>query len=345
VPLRDTHLAEPFAIQLPVSTEIAVRFLILMLLAGLLAPASAMAQTAPTAPSQAPKQQPAPSAAATKAEPEEPDFAFVSGGPFTQLKNSFQFIHQTGYGTRRFAVPAGRLSEDQFHFFLRTEYGITDRWELDIITPGAGSRTGLNGVTTGSDYAFADSILGVRYRLLKEDTAPITLTMGPQVILPTGSVRRGTGSGSGGFAWDVAAAKDWGGPVFVFSSLNYNVLPSADDTTPGSSANFALQGLTFASALGIRTLERPSRSGGNHDVHVFLEAAGDWAQQVAPGFTTGTREGELSWVFSPGVRYGYITPKKTLVEIGITFPIGLGPNGPKKGFVIQFQFERLLGEQ
>jgi len=307
--------------------------------------AGARAQSEHPAPPPQQKPEPPAPGGSSSEEPEEPDFAFVSGGPFTQLKNSVQFIHQTGYRTRRFSVPGGRVNEDEFLFFLRTEYGITDRWELDIITPGAGSRTRLNGATTGSDYAFADSILGVRYRLLKEDTAPITLTMGPQVILPTGSVRRGTGSASGGLAWDVAAAKDWGGPVFLFSSLNYSVLPSAEDTTPGSRENFSLNGLTFATALGLRALEKPSRSGGNHDVHIFLEAGGEWAQQVVPGVTTGTREGELAWVFSPGVRYGFLTAKKTLVEIGITFPIGLGPNGPKKGIVIQFQFERLFGAQ
>lgn len=278
----------------------------------------------------------------TKPEPEEPDFAFISGSAYTQTKKSIQFIHATSFGTRRFSVPGGRRNEDEFLFFQREEYGITDRLEVDLVTPGMGSRERLNGRTVSSDYGFADSLLGIRYRFLDEESAPFTLTMGPQVILPTGSVRRGTGQGSAGFAWDVALSKDWGGPLFLYNTFNYHHLPSADDTTPGSTRDFTLHGINWATALGIRALERPS-NGSKQDVHVFLEAGGAWNQEVEPGVTQGAREGKLSWVFAPGVRYGFITSRKTLIEIGVSFPIGLGPNGPKKAIIIQFQFERLFG--
>jgi hypothetical protein len=278
-----------------------------------------------------------------KSEPEEPDYAFFAGGPYTQLKNSIQVIHALGYGTRRFSVPAGSRNEDELLFFLRTEWGFTDRLELDVITPGAGSRERVSGSTVSSDYGFADSVIGLRYRLLTEENSPLTLTMGPQVILPTGSVRRGTGNGSAGFAWDVSAAKDWGGPVFLFSSMNYSMLPSADDTTPGSTRNFTLHGAEWATAVGLRALEHRV-NGNHHDVHVFLEGGGAWGHEVEPGIAVGTRQSALSWVVAPGVRYGFLTSRKTLVEIGVSVPIGLGPNGPKRGVVIQFQFERVFGQ-
>jgi hypothetical protein len=275
-------------------------------------------------------------------EPEEPDFAFFAGGPYTQLRNSIQVIHAFSHGTRRIPTPAGRQNQDEFLFFLRTEWGFTDRLELDVITPAAGSRERLNGRTVASDYGYADSLLGLRYRLLTEDSAPFTLTMGPQAILPTGSVRRGTGSGSAGFAWDVAAAKDWGGPVFLLTSFNYSVLPSADDTTPGSHREFALHGAEWAAAIGVRALEKPA-GGGNHDIHLFFEGAGSWGHEIEPGVATGVRRGRLGWVVAPGVRYGFLTARKTLVEIGVSVPVGLGPNGPKRGVVVQFQFERVFG--
>lgn len=275
-------------------------------------------------------------------DPEEPDYAFVAGGPYTQLKNSIQVIHAFNYGTRRLRLPSGTRNEDEFLFFLRTEWGFTDRLELDVITPGAGSRERVNGTTVSSDYGFSDSVIGLRYRLLTEENSPLTLTMGPQVILPTGSVRRGTGNGSAGFAWDVSAAKDWGGPMFLFSSVNYSVLPAADDTTPGSTRSFTLHGAEWATAVGLRALERRV-NGTNHDVHVFLEGSGAWGHEVEPGIAVGTRRGALSWLVAPGVRYGFLTSGKTLVEVGVSVPIGLGPNGPKKGIVIQFQFERVFG--
>ncbi|MBI1749909.1 MAG: hypothetical protein HY234_06900 [Acidobacteria bacterium] len=284
-------------------------------------------------------------AAVAKPEPEEPDFAFLSGSAYTQTKKSAQFIHQTAYGTRRATDALGPRNDDAFLFFQRVEYGITDRWELDFVLPAAGSRTRRNGATVTSDHAVADGLVGVRYRLLDEATAPVTVATGPQILFPSGSVGKGTGFGGAGVAWDVAVSKDWGGPVFLYNTFNYHVVPSAKDTTAGSGRRFALHGATWATAIGLRPLELPRRGGSKHDLHGFLEAGGSWQQSVEPGVASGMRAGELSWVFAPGIRYGYITSRKTLVEIGVSAPIGLGPNGPKRGLIVQFQYERLFGER
>ncbi|MBI3485029.1 MAG: hypothetical protein HY012_07750 [Acidobacteria bacterium] len=282
---------------------------------------------------------------AAKPEPEEPDFAFVSGSAYTQVKKSVQFIHQTGFGTRRVTDLLGSRNDDGFLFFQRVEYGITDRWELDFVLPVAGSRTRRNGAAVASAYGISDGIVGLRYRLLDEGRAPVTVTMGPQILFPSGSVGRGTGFGGAGFAWDVAASKDWGGPVFLYNTFNYHVIPSGEDTTPGSAKKFSLHGATWAAAIGLRPLERPAKDGSKHDLHGFLEVGGNWQQLVQAGVAAGNRAGELAWVFAPGIRYGYITSRKTLVEVGVSAPIGLGPNGPKRGVIIQFQIEKLFGEQ
>ena len=294
---------------------------------------------AASAQAQAPPQQ---------SDPEEPDYAFLAGGPYTQLRNSIQIIHATSFGTRRFTLPGGRRNEDEFVFFTRTEWGFTDRLELDVITPAQGSRRRDSSATLSSSYGYADTVLGVRYRLLDEEGAPITLTMGPQLILPTGSVREGLGAGSTGFAWDVSAAKDWRGPVFLFSSFNYSVLPRAEDTTPGSRARHLLHGLGWATAVGIRALENSRGDGARHDLHLMLEGTGSWEQEVVPAIPRilqGTREGRLSWAIAPGLRYGFLTKALTLTEIGVAVPIGLGPNGPKWGIHFQFQFERVFGRR
>ena len=275
-------------------------------------------------------------------EPEEPDFAFLSGSAYTQTKNSIQFIHQTAYGTRRFLEPDGtRRNEDEFLFFQRAEYGITDRWEADFVLPAAGNRTRLDGRTIASDSALADGLVGIRYQFLHEGRAPVALVMGPQVIFPSGSVRRGTGSGSAGFAWDFAVSKDWGGPVFLYGTFNYHASPWARDTTPGSAQRFLLHGMDWATAIGLRALERTVR-GSHHDLHVLLEAGSGWEQEVERGVAVGERRGKLSWVFSPGIRYGFLTTRKTLTEIGVAAPIGLGPNGPKRRIILQLQFEWLF---
>jgi hypothetical protein len=278
-------------------------------------------------------------APAPKEEPEEPDFAFIAGSAYLQGKNSMQFIHQTAFGTRRFTEPGGnRRSEDEFLFFQRVEYGLTDRWEFDFVLPAAGSRTRIDGRTVMSNYAIADGLVGMRYQFLSEGRARVALAMGPQVIFPSGSVRRGTGNGSTGYAWDMAASKDWRGPLFLYTTFNYHVFPWAADTTPGSPRRFLLQGAAWATALGIQAVERPLR-GRKHDLHVLLEAGGAWDQEVEPGATIGQRRGKLFWAVSPGVRYGFMTSRRTLAEIGVALPLGLGPNGPKHSIIIQFQYE------
>lgn len=307
--------------------EDCLRNLIILVSACLLLAAAARAQTRP------------PSPVASEVEPEEPDFAFIAGSAYLQGKNSIQFIHQTAYGTRRFREADGsRRNEDELLFFQRAEYGLTDSWELHLVLPAAGSRTRLNGRTVASDYALADGRVGVRYQFLTEGQAPFALAMGPQVIFPSGSVRKGTGNGSTGFAWDVGASKDFHGPLFVYLTSNYHAAPWAADTTPGSPRRFLLQGADWAVALGVRAIERRIR-GHKHDLHLFFEGGGAWKQEVEPGPTAGEQRGKLSWVFSPGVRYGFLTSRRTLLEIGAAMPIGLGPNGPKRSMVIQFQYE------
>ncbi len=273
-----------------------------------------------------------------KDEPEEPDFAFISGSAYTQVKDTMQIIHQSSYGTRRFPLPGGSLHQDEYQFFQRVEYGIADRWETDFQLPVQGSRTRLNGATIDSSHGLADGLIGIRYRLFDEAKAPVTLTTGPQIIFPSGSVSKGTGTGSVGFAWDLAVSKDWRGPVFLYTTANYHAFPRAQDPTPGSSARFLLNGVNFATALGIRALER-DRGSVHHDIHVYLEGGGAWEQQVNSRATVGARQGEFAWLVSPGIRYGHMTSRKTLIEIGFAAPTGLGPNGPKHAFLVQFQYE------
>jgi len=291
-------------------------------------------------------QTPSPGPVLARPDPEEPDFFFLTGGPYTQARRSYQVIHATSYGVRRAHTGEGRLRDRELILFFRTEYGITDRWELDVITPSMFLRTELGGSQVASGGGYADTVGGVRYRFLDESRAPLTLTMGPQLILPTGNAREGTGAGSRGFAWDVAAAKDWGGPLFLSSSVNYSLLFAVKDPTRGSRRDFRLHGLEWAVALVLRAFEPPPGKPpgeADHDVHVFLEGAGSWLQGLTAGQTVGQRAGQLAWQLAPGIRYGYVTPRKTLVEIGMSVPVGLGPNGSKWGLIVQFQFEQVLG--
>ncbi len=269
-------------------------------------------------------------------EPEEPDYAFVAGGPYTQQKNSLQLIAPGMVGWRTSGAGLNRRFSDAM---LRVEWGFTPNIELDLEISATGLRERTAGTTLSSDFGLSDTVLGVRYRLLNEEDSPITLALGPQIIFPSGNILRGTGFDSFGFAWDISAAKDWGGPFFVYTSLNYAVIPSV--SLPGLAGDFTLNQLTHGSALGIRALEKPSGEA-HHDLHAFLEVGIDRGEEVIAAGLGAIKTSSLAAIFSPGIRYGFLSASKKLIEIGVAFPIGMNDNAPRASIIFQIQFEHFL---
>ncbi|MCZ6514230.1 MAG: transporter [Acidobacteria bacterium] len=226
---------------------------------------------------------------------------------------------------------------------LRVEWGFTNRLELDLEFPFTGMKEELDGATLSSEFGFSDALVGLRYRLLTEENFPLTLTVGPQIIFPTGDFSRGRGLGSTGVALDLSAAKDWGGPFFLYSSLNYALFPSVDVPPLGlnPATDFALGNLAYGTALGIRALEKPS-GGAHHDLHAFLELGVERSEELeldlAGAFTTY----RTAAVFAPGIRYGFLSSGKKLFEVGVAVPIGLNDEAPRAAVIFQVQFEQFV---
>jgi len=274
-------------------------------------------------------------------EPEEPDFAFIAGGPYTQRKNSIQSISASQYGRRRSNLGGSTLEHAEFGTLLRTEWGLTDRWELDFIVPAEGGRDRIGPVRLDSSFALGDSVLGTRYRLLQESRAPLTLTMGPQLIIPTGSVASGTSFGQTGVAWDMSAAKDWGGPVFLYTSLNYSIFPSVRLPRAAARTAFPLHNIFWGTALGLRPLEKDHGSS-HHDLHAFLEFGVGIEQDLTGDSTAVRRVTDVHTLISPGIRYGLLKHNDDLYELGVSFPVGLDRGTPRYGIILQLQFEHVF---
>jgi len=263
-------------------------------------------------------------------EPEEPDFFFLTGGPYTQKRTSPQII----WANQWFRDRSGDVSSRAYVGAGRAEWGITDRLEFDFEFGALALKQREAGVTTFAEHGAADLLFGVRYRLLQESSAPFTLTMGPQVIAPVASRRRGLGAGEVGYAWDIAAAKDWGGPVFLVASVNLGLTPNVPAFPDGSGPEFDLSSVEWATALGWRALERPSGDA-HHDIHVLFELGGVRADDI----DAGTRVRATEVQFSPGFRYGYLSGWGSLTEIGVAFPVGLTRDSADWGVILQIQFE------
>ena len=284
-----------------------------------------------------------PTPSTEKAEPEEPDFAFIAGGPYTQAKNSLQVIFAGQWGRRNSRVAGGTLHHAEYGLLTRAEWGLTDRWELDAMIPVEGERHRLGVTLLDSTSSLADSIVGVRYRLLREPSAPFTLTMGPQIVLPSGSTAQGTGFGAVGYAWDMAAAKDFGGPVFLLASLNYSLFPSVRSPFPEEQRRYNIHTLFWGNALVVRALEK-DRGSNHHDLHLYFEYGLSREENLEATNPAG-KVADLVSVFSPGIRYGFLTKDKKLFEIGVVFPVGLSSAAAHHGIVVQVQFEQIFGRR
>ncbi len=262
---------------------------------------------------------------------EEPDYFFLTGGPYTQKKNSPQII----WANQWFLTSGGGVRTRAYTGAGRFELGLTDRWEVDFEFGALHARERLMGVTTFSQGGAGDLLFGARYRLLDESFAPFTLTMGPQVVAPVASRRRGLGTGKVGYAWDLAAAKEWVGPVFVAASVNLGVTPGVPAFADGTGPEFDLSQVAGAVALGFRPLERATALGASHDLHVLLEVGGSRADEIE----AGQRVRATEVFFAPGLRYGFVGRGGSLTEIGVSFPLGLTGSSADWGFILQFQYE------
>lgn len=262
---------------------------------------------------------------------EEPDFFFLTAGPYTQKKNSPQII----WANRWLRESSGPASARDYVGAGRFEWGLTDRLEADFEFGALAHRESVPNLPASTAHGADDLLFGVRYRLLREPKFPFTLTTGPQVIAPVASRRRGLGSGEVGYAWDVAAAKDWGGPVFLIASLNLGLTPNVPAFPDGTGPEFDLTSVAWGTALGLRALERRVAGGAKHDVHVLLEVGGAREDEIE----AGARRRATSLQFAPGLRYGFLSVKGALAEVGVSFPIGLTSAAPDWGIILQMQFE------
>lgn len=262
-------------------------------------------------------------------EPEEPDFAFITGGPYTQGKNVIQWISAFNYQRVRGGSP--RLFSDGWNRTLRTEWGFTNRWEGDFIF-GHSEAVDRTAQGRSGQRGWNDIIAGIRYRLLNEKDHPLTLSLGPQFVAPTSSGDKWT------YALDVTAAKDWRGPVFVYSSLNYRLTPNVERGDSGLT-EATLQGATWATALALRVFEQESTGGAEQDIHAFLELGGEVEQEFEEDILLSRKRTRQALLLAPGIRWGLFTRRKDFIEFGVSVPLGLNRRAPDWGVIFQLQIE------
>lgn len=271
---------------------------------------------------------------------EEPDFAFFAGSPYTEGPGMVQFIWFGGFSGDAGTVQGRHERNDTTSSSLRVETGLTGRLELDVVATYLRFSTSEDGVVAESGQGFGDTLLGIRYRLLDEEWAPVTLTLGPQVNLPTGDTADGIGMGKTGYAVDMTVAKDWGEKFFTYLSANYLWTPNVDDPMAGSHGTRDLGTFTYAVALGYRLWEHDGEGKGTReDVHLYLEFQGNWDQGLETGSGTTRKTVQRPLLLGTGLRYGIKMPNDRLFEVGLMFAAGLNEAGADRAILLQIQWE------
>lgn len=264
---------------------------------------------------------------------EEPGFYFITNNPYTEPKKFFQVAVATLYSND--SNP--NILEQDLVTGLQIAYGFTDRLEASLTLEYDLQWNQIPGPDSFVK-GFEDTLIGLRYRFLTEKENPITLAFGPQFWLPTGNVSNGFGAGGPTLAWDLTIAKEWNRWFFHTLELNYATTFSAVDPNASSSARFTLHNFFWSLGLGFRPIERDTAAGSHHDFHVTLEFSGTLGEQLSNGSVPGLARVPSSYLFVPGVKYGYSTKDQFLTEIGVAGVIGLNQT-PDWGLILQTQWE------
>jgi hypothetical protein len=174
--------------------------------------------------------------------------------------------------------------------------------------------------------AMGDTLLNYRYQLvgMKEEDR---LAISPRfsVILPTGSWRKGTGTGAVGYQFDFPLSYKLTKKLVTHWNAGTTFTPHSRDTA-GDRAN------TTAYNLGQSTIYMVSNR-----FNLMLENYWVHAQNVIRPNKTGPSE---TFLVSPGVRWAYNLKSGMQIVPGVAMPLGVGPSHGERGVLLYLSFEK-----
>jgi len=184
----------------------------------------------------------------------------------------------------------------------------------------------INVARVDGNVRFADTYINYRYQFagLKEDDK---VAVAPRIslIMPTGSYRRGTGTGSVGFQANL--------PVSVTHSKKFVTHWNAGATIFPSAKNpLGEKAVAKGANLGQSTvyLARPN-------FNVLVETVWNYHESVIGPKRTA---GEYSLLLNPGIRWAHNLKSGLQIVPGISVPIGVGPSRGERGIFLYLSFEK-----
>ena len=177
---------------------------------------------------------------------------------------------------------------------------------------------------TGSGTGLGDIGLNYRYQLVGSGLTALAVAPRLTILLPTGSVPNGRGSGSPGIQAVVPASITLGRALVAHLNAGVTITPDAHG--PGS-ARATTSGIGGGASL--IWLLRPT-------FNLMLETVWSRSQAVtAPGLT----DRRDAWFVNPGIRWAVNFPSGLQIVPGVAYSIGLGPSGGEGYLFLYLSFE------
>ena len=232
-----------------------------------------------------------------------------------------------------FLIEEAYNQEKGVHQFINTYYRERNRvWgyslthEMPIKKQQHQFRYSVNVAGADGITRLGDTYINYRYQaagLNEEDKVAVAPRF--SIILPTGSYRRETGTGSVGFQFNL--------PVSITHSDKFVTHWNAGTTlTPRSRSRTGARANTKAFNLGQSTvfLAKPN-------FNDLVETLWLYRENV---IARDRSEGEYSLLLNPGVRWAWNLKNGLQIVPGVGVPIGVGPGKGERGLFLYLSFEK-----
>ena len=181
-----------------------------------------------------------------------------------------------------------------------------------------------SGGFAGSGMGWGDTVLNYRYQLAGDGDTRFAFAPRFSVLLPTGDITRGRGSGAAGIQTNLPASIALHRRVVSHWNAGATLVPHAQNAGHERAATV---GYTLGQSLVVLL---------NPRVNLLLETADSRFQYVeGAGRTAWSR----TTYVSPGVRWAYNFKSGLQIVPGVAVPVGIGASAGERGLFLYLSFE------
>lgn len=178
----------------------------------------------------------------------------------------------------------------------------------------------------GGTTRFGDTFLNYRYQVKGiKDGEDVAIAPRFSVILPTGSYRRESGSGSVGFQFNLPVSVTHSKKIVTHWNAGATIIPRARNPL-GERAN--LKGVNLGQSTVF--LAKPN-------FNFLVETVWNRVDNVSGPDRT---EAEYSLLVNPGIRWAWNLKSGWQIVPGVSVPIGVGPSKGEYGGFLYLSFEK-----